>query len=49
MIDRIGEFLLRVGAAGDARRFGEITVELGFIRGDAIKRYLDCLEKGQKP
>ena len=62
MIDRIGEFLLRVGAmrpdqiemvlriqaAGDARRFGEIAVELGYIRDDAIKRYVEYLEKTER-
>jgi hypothetical protein len=59
MSERIGEFLLRVGAmspeqieqvlhaqkSGDARLFGEIALELGYIRDDAVKRYLEYLEK----
>ena len=62
MTDRIGEFLVRVGAmtpdevyavlraqaAGDARRLGEIAVELGFIRDDAITRYVEYLEKTER-
>jgi hypothetical protein len=59
MADRIGEFLIRIGAmtagqvdhvlraqkSGDTRRFGEIALELGFIHDDAIKRYVEYLEK----
>ena len=59
MTDRIGEFLMKIGAmkpyqveeilrlqqAGDKRRFGEIAVELRYIHDDAIKRYVDYLEK----
>jgi hypothetical protein len=57
--ERIGEFLLRVGAMtreqiqqvlkaqeeGDGRRFGEIALERGYIQDDAVKRYLEYLEK----
>ncbi len=59
MADRIGDFLVRIGAmtpeqvaevlrkqkAGDKRVFGEIALELGYIHDDAIKRYVDYLEK----
>jgi hypothetical protein len=39
------EDVLRVQKAGDARRFGEIAIELHYIHNDAIKRYVDYLEK----
>jgi hypothetical protein len=39
------EEVLRLQKAGDKRRFGEIAVELGYIRDDSIKRYVDYLEK----
>jgi hypothetical protein len=59
MTDRIGEFLVKIGAmkpeqaenvlriqkAGDTRRFGNIAIELRYINDDAIKRYVDYLEK----
>ncbi len=39
------EDVLRVQKAGDGRMFGEIAIELGYINDDAIRRYLDYLEK----
>jgi hypothetical protein len=39
--------VLEAQKAGDARRFGDIALELGFVRDDAIKRYVDYLEKQQ--
>ena len=39
------EHVLRVQKAGDTRRFGEIATELRYINDDAIKRYVDYLEK----
>ena len=37
--------VLRLQKAGDSRKFGEIALELGYIHDDAIKRYVDYLEK----
>jgi hypothetical protein len=37
--------VLQVQQAGDKRRFGEIAMKLGYINDDAIKRYVDYLEK----
>ena len=37
--------VLRLQQAGDKRRFGEIAIELRYINDDAIKRYVDYLEK----
>jgi len=37
--------VLRLQKAGDSRKFGEIALKLGFIKDDAIKRYVDYLEK----
>jgi hypothetical protein len=31
--------------AGDKRRFGDIALELGFVQDNAVKRYVDFLEK----
>ena len=59
MTDRIGDFLMKIGAmkpgqvqdvlrvqkAGDTRRFGEIAIELHYIHNDAVRRYVDFLEK----
>ena len=59
IIDRIGEFLVKIGAmtpgqiqavlkvqaAGDTRRFGEIALALGYLTDDALGRYVDYLEK----
>ena len=39
------EEVLRLQKAGDMRRFGEIAIELHYINDDAIKRYVDYLEK----
>ena len=39
------EDILRVQQAGDKRRFGEIAIELHYINDDAVKRYVDYLEK----
>ena len=39
------ENVLRAQKAGDKRRFGEIAIELHYINDDAIKRYVDYLEK----
>ena len=39
------EEVLRLQVAGDKRRFGEIALALGYIGDDAIKRYVDYLEK----
>jgi hypothetical protein len=59
MANRIGEFLLKIGAMnkeqvdhvlklqreGDTRIFGEIALDLRYLNDDAIKRYVDHLEK----
>jgi len=37
--------VLRLQKAGDKRRFGDIAIELGYINDDAIKRYVDYMEK----
>jgi len=37
--------VLQAQAHGGVRRFGEIAIELGFVQDDAIKRYVDYLEK----
>jgi hypothetical protein len=39
------ESVLLMQKAGDKRRFGEIALELHYISDDAIKRYVDYLEK----
>ena len=39
------EKVLQAQKAGDKRRFGEIAIELRYINDDAIKRYVDYLEK----
>jgi hypothetical protein len=33
--------VLRLQQGGDARLFGEIAIELGYINDQAIKKYLD--------
>lgn len=38
------EGVLRIQEAGDKRLFGEIALEVGYIKDDAIKRYVDFLE-----
>jgi predicted ArsR family transcriptional regulator len=40
-VDRV----LEAQKAGDTRRFGDVALELGFVHEDAIKRYVDYLEK----
>lgn len=59
MANRIGEFLLKIGAMnkeqvdhvlklqqeGDTRIFGEIALDLRYLNDDAIKRYVDHLER----
>jgi len=37
--------VLQAQKAGDNRFFGEIALELGYIKDDAMKRYVDYLEK----
>lgn len=37
--------VLSLQKAGDARLFGEIAIELGFVDDDAIRRYLDTKPK----
>jgi hypothetical protein len=37
--------VLQIQQAGDKRRFGEIALKLGYISDDAIRRYVDYLEK----
>jgi hypothetical protein len=39
------KIVIQVQQAGDRRRFGEIALKLGYISDDAIKRYVDYLEK----
>jgi hypothetical protein len=39
------EEVLRAQKAGDSRRFGEIAIERGYINDDAIRRYVDYLER----
>jgi hypothetical protein len=38
--EQVGE-VLRLQKSGDARMFGEIAIELGYIDDEAIKKYLD--------
>lgn len=42
-VDRI----LQMQRQGDERRFGEIALALGFIDDDAVKRFVDYLEKSE--
>ena len=42
------EDILRSQRAGDTRKFGEIAIEFGYINDDAIKRYVDYLERQQR-
>jgi len=37
--------VLRLQAEGDSRIFGEIALDLRFLNDDAIKRYVDHMEK----
>ncbi len=45
MTDEQVEFVLRLQAEGDSRRFGEIALSLGYLKDDSIKRYVDHLEE----
>ena len=42
--DQVDE-VLEAQKASDKRRFGDVALELGFIRSNAIKSYVDFLEK----
>jgi hypothetical protein len=42
--DQVDE-VLKAQGAGDKRRFGDIAIELGSVHDNAIKRYVDFLEK----
>ena len=37
--------VLRLQEGGDSRIFGEIALGLGYLNDDAIKRYVDHMEK----
>lgn len=39
------EHVLRLQAGGDTRLFGEIALELGYLNDEAIKKYVDHVEK----
>jgi hypothetical protein len=39
------EHVLRLQANGDTRIFGEIALELRYLNDDAIKRYVDHMER----
>jgi hypothetical protein len=39
------DHVLRIQAGGDSRLFGEIALELRYLNDDAIKRYVDHMEK----
>jgi hypothetical protein len=39
------EAVLHLQQMGNPQRFGEIALALGYLDDDAIKRYLDYLEK----
>ena len=42
------DHVLRVQAGGDSRIFGEIALDLRYLNDDAIKRYVDHMEKQKK-
>jgi hypothetical protein len=42
------DHVLRIQAEGDSRIFGEIALDLGYVDDEAIKRYVDHLEKQKK-
>jgi hypothetical protein len=42
------DHVLRLQAGGDTRIFGEIALELHYLNDDAIKKYVDHMER-QKP
>lgn len=39
--------ILQMQRQGDSRRFGEIAVALRYIDDDAVKRFVDYLEKSE--
>jgi hypothetical protein len=39
------DHVLRLQTGGDSRIFGEIALEMGYLNDDAIKRYVDHMEK----
>ena len=39
------DHVLRIQAGGDSRIFGEIALDLGYVDDEAIKRYVDHMEK----
>jgi len=39
------DHVLRVQAGGDPRLFGEIALEFRYLNDDAIKRYVDHMDK----
>jgi hypothetical protein len=39
------DHVLQLQKAGDSRIFGEIALELRYLNDDAIKRYVDHMEK----
>jgi hypothetical protein len=43
------EIVLQLQKNGDERIFGEIALEKGYLDDDAIKRYVDHLEKSKDP
>ena len=40
--------VIGIQKCGDTRRFGEIAVALGYITEEAIKRYVEHLEKAER-
>jgi hypothetical protein len=45
--DQVKHILLRQ-QAGDKRRFGEIARSVGYVLDDAIRKYVDYMEKQDK-
>jgi hypothetical protein len=43
------EEVLRTQKAGDARLFGEIAIELGYIDDGALRRYVEIVHQQKKP
>jgi hypothetical protein len=37
--------VLEAQRSGDPRRFGNFALELGYVHDDAVKRYVEYLEK----
>ena len=42
------DHVLKLQAGGDTRIFGEIALDLHYLNDDAIKRYVDHLDKYKK-